>query len=700
MMEDCASGSTPQRANQEFLRGNEQQQEQPSKRGRVSSAEGTPTPKQRLIVIGAGFAGLSAARTIQGARETGVEVIVLEASTQVGGRARTGQMPGGEAVEMGATWFHGIHGNPLYEIAVWEGLVRDLRGDPALRRHHINWKVDFARPLEQTLMAGPLREAAEDALEMFQEVAMEMSGEEPPPDESVGAFLRRKFDDIMKSHKFHSPEELAVFSEGWLFREKQQCSFDGFYTPDDVSTIFPWEFQTLDGPNMPVPGGLQSIAQSLSTPLEIRFEHRVSSIEWGSGGVCITCGNGVVLEADAVLVTTSIGVLQAEHHTMFQPPLPEWKRSALYAVRLGVADKIFVEFDVDPVEYTAATEAAEAALLTSDSDDATASPPKTEYEDPWNIGRRGATDAEAANTTSAQVTAPVTCTSSSGDGSATTTGGTKRGLQSLGTYGKEAGRRSVDGSIAAAKAKRDARKRRHKRKEIRTFALMWPVPQPALLGTAGLEASKALLPAGLPHDTAAPGSPLAALPAWLRGIHSIRFNPGPDFIEASEAEKFNRAQAQAGTGSGPLLREEVQGPPKTAGAVLWIAGDTALQMERLSDEEVARGIEQLLATFPSVRLPPGASPINPRIVRSSWGTNELFRGSYSYLRAGVENGEVVDLIAEPLTTDTGLPVVMFAGEATHRHYMGTVHGAYLSGFREASRFMVMEQQAHWGNAQE
>ena len=54
-----------------------------------------------------------------------------------------------------------------------------------------------------------------------------------------------------------SPEELSVFAESWLFREKQQCSFDGFFATDDVSATFPWEFETLDGPNMPVPGGFQ-----------------------------------------------------------------------------------------------------------------------------------------------------------------------------------------------------------------------------------------------------------------------------------------------------------------------------------------------------------------------------------------------------------------------------------------------------------
>ena len=46
------------------------------------------------------------------------------------------QLPSGTRVELGATWFHGIQGNPLYDIAVWEGLIRDLRGDPGEPNRH------------------------------------------------------------------------------------------------------------------------------------------------------------------------------------------------------------------------------------------------------------------------------------------------------------------------------------------------------------------------------------------------------------------------------------------------------------------------------------------------------------------------------------------------------------------------------------
>ena len=124
-------------------------------------------------------------------------------------------------------------------------------------------------------------------------------------------------------------------------------------------------------------------------------------------------------------------------------------------------------------------------------------------------------------------------------------------------------------------------------------------------------------------------------------------------------------------------------------------------MEDLSDEEVQAGIVQLLRTFPAVPLPPGAR-LPPRVVRTRWGRDELFRGSYSYLRAGLDDGEAIDAIAQPLFSEDGtMPVVMFAGEATHRQHPGTAHGAYLSGFREANRFLAaleqQEQIASWSS---
>ena len=85
-----------------------------------------------------------------------------------------------------------------------------------------------------------------------------------------------------------------------------------------------------------------------------------------------------------------------------------------------------------------------------------------------------------------------------------------------------------------------------------------------------------------------------------------------------------------------------------------------------------------------------------------WRADPFSRGSYSYVAAG-SSGNDYDMMAAPLSVNstqvppthtTAVPPpspaqtpsrVFFAGEHTSRHYPATVHGAFLSGLREAAR---------------
>jgi monoamine oxidase len=76
----------------------------PAGEARAASAA-TPRSRTRradVVVVGAGFAGLTAARRVAAA---GKSVLVLEARPRVGGRARNLDLPGGEVTERGATFF-------------------------------------------------------------------------------------------------------------------------------------------------------------------------------------------------------------------------------------------------------------------------------------------------------------------------------------------------------------------------------------------------------------------------------------------------------------------------------------------------------------------------------------------------------------------------------------------------------------------
>lgn len=103
-----------------------------------------------------------------------------------------------------------------------------------------------------------------------------------------------------------------------------------------------------------------------------------------------------------------------------------------------------------------------------------------------------------------------------------------------------------------------------------------------------------------------------------------------------------------------------------------VAGEHAKMLEELNDkiwlEKAMKGLSQVFGKD----IP---APENYLTVR--WGKDKFSYGSYSYI-AKEASGTEYDVLAEPIDNR-----LFFAGEATHRQYPGTVHGAYLSGIRAA-----------------
>lgn len=68
----------------------------------------------KYIVIGAGMAGLAAAKTLS---QAGHQVTLLEGRERLGGRTWTSEQWPDAPVDLGASWIHGVEGNPLTELA-------------------------------------------------------------------------------------------------------------------------------------------------------------------------------------------------------------------------------------------------------------------------------------------------------------------------------------------------------------------------------------------------------------------------------------------------------------------------------------------------------------------------------------------------------------------------------------------------------
>jgi len=109
--------------------------------------------------------------------------------------------------------------------------------------------------------------------------------------------------------------------------------------------------------------------------------------------------------------------------------------------------------------------------------------------------------------------------------------------------------------------------------------------------------------------------------------------------------------------------------------VAWLTGQAAAQVEQLTEDELISGMQNLLSTFFNRTFP---HLVSARV--TSWGKDPLTRGSYSFL-----SNRSLPCSSARLAEPVG--ALLFAGEATHSSYFGTVHGALDSGRREAERIL-------------
>ncbi|XP_047191102.1 peroxisomal N(1)-acetyl-spermine/spermidine oxidase-like isoform X3 [Scophthalmus maximus] len=117
----------------------------------------------------------------------------------------------------------------------------------------------------------------------------------------------------------------------------------------------------------------------------------------------------------------------------------------------------------------------------------------------------------------------------------------------------------------------------------------------------------------------------------------------------------------------------------------WIAGHESEYMETLSGQEVRRSITELVRTFT------GNPTITPRRISCSrWFHDPWTCGSYSHAAVGSSAQDLENMMEPlPLKGSQSQPLqVLFAGEATHPYHYSTVHGALLSGRREADRLIA------------
>lgn len=271
-----------------------------------------------VLVLGAGIAGLAAARALT---EQGRSVIILEARNRVGGRMWTDSSLG-VPLDLGASWIHGVNGNPITKLAKQFG----VKTVPTDDENSIMFNADGS---EYSDVEWEETESLFE--EIYEEVALMQ--EETESDTS----LQDAFDAVLSEYDLSDEQIRRLNYYAYLGTSLEYGA--------DMNDLSLWEWdqdEEFGGEEVIFPGGYNQITNGLAKGLDIRLETVVKTIRYGDDGVVVetTAGDFV---ADQAVVTFPLGVLK-QASVKFEPPLPESKQSAIQKLAMGVLNKVYLRF--------------------------------------------------------------------------------------------------------------------------------------------------------------------------------------------------------------------------------------------------------------------------------------------------------------------------------------------------------------------
>lgn len=256
---------------------------------------------QRVVVVGAGFAGLGAARTLA---DAGVQVVVLEARDRIGGRAHTVQL-GSVRADAGAAWMQQWDTNPLARLAERLGVTTA--------------STDFGAPLEAAPDA-PVGDVAA-ALEALRRSAA---------DHPAGASLA----DVVQTHR----AGLTPYGQrllGFALDADIDCENGGPH--DRLSAHGVFAEPGVGNGDRWLPGGFEQLLQHLAAGIDVRLGVAVRRVEWDGAGVRVDDE-----QADRCICTVPAWLLP---RLELVPGLPAAHLESAAHLTPGVVEKVLLQFE-------------------------------------------------------------------------------------------------------------------------------------------------------------------------------------------------------------------------------------------------------------------------------------------------------------------------------------------------------------------
>lgn len=301
----------------------------------MTQDERSSAHSERVLVLGAGMAGLSAARQLA---DAGAQVTVLEARDRIGGRTWTSSLWPDLPLDMGASWLHGITGNPLTASADSIGAGRTPTS------YSRSTAYDGAgRPIAFLAVAAQacalIKRAQRGANSLHQDISLKQAVETLPEWAALPATARHVLRLAINTRIEHE------YSGDW-------SRMSAWYYDD--GTEFP-------GGDAVFNKGYHPFVAHLAKGLDIRMTQVVTDIapDHGKVGIITTKGHHI---AEQVIMTLPLGVLKSGKMRFAQPLAPR-RQLAIDRLEMGLLnkcslrfDRVFWPSDKDWFEYLSPTE--------------------------------------------------------------------------------------------------------------------------------------------------------------------------------------------------------------------------------------------------------------------------------------------------------------------------------------------------------
>lgn len=268
------------------------------------------TSPSDVVIIGAGTAGLTAARDLSNA---GVRVLLLEARDRIGGRIFTHHTPN-YPVELGAEFIHGRRTETF-----------DLVNEANLRVAEMKWKM-ARRKGNQWVQDDPMME---DIDKLFAQMRLDQ------PDQSFQEFL---------DHVDADPEikrQGMRFVEGFHAADPRRISVHSLVINNEAEAQadFNRQYRFADG--------YDSLVKSMSDRInwescELKLNTTVTEIAWTKEKVALKSAVGAEFQSPRALLAVPLSVLKSGR-IRFHPAPPE-KEKAVQLLEMGPVERVSLCF--------------------------------------------------------------------------------------------------------------------------------------------------------------------------------------------------------------------------------------------------------------------------------------------------------------------------------------------------------------------